>query len=198
MMLSEETQVQAAALPVQALKDHLRIGTGFAETGTEDAYLEELLRAALAAVEVRTGKALFERIFRWSVSAWREADAQALPVAPVSAVLTVTLADRAGAETPVDAGRYWLEKDSQRPRLRASASALPAIPTGGTAEIRMTAGFGPVWGNIPVELRQAVLLIAAGYYERRHEEGAEPGAMPFGVMALIERWRTVRGFGGGR
>lgn len=198
MMLSEETQVAAAALPVQALKDHLRIGTGFASTGTEDAYLEELLRAALAAVEVRTGKALFERTFRWSVSGWRESDAQALPVAPVGSVLSVTLTDRAGAETVVDPGRYWLEKDSQRPRLRATGTALPAIPTGGTAEIRMTAGFAAVWSGIPVELRQAVLLIAAGYFERRHEEGAEPGAMPFGVMALIERWRTVRGFGGAR
>jgi uncharacterized phiE125 gp8 family phage protein len=198
MMLFEETQVPSAALPLQEFKDHLRLGTGFSDAGSADGYLEELLRAALAAVEVRTGKALYARNFRWSVSAWREVDAQALPVAPVSAILSLAVADRAGAETPIDAERYYLEKDSQRPRLRSTGAALPAIATGGTAEIRMTAGFGPAWSDLPVELRQAVLLIAAGYFERRHEEGAEPGAMPFGVMALIERWRTVRGFGGAR
>ena len=198
MMLIEETQVPSAALSVQEFKDHLRLATGFAGTGAADGYLEELLRAALGAVEGRTGKALYERTFRWSVTAWRESDAQALPVAPVSAILALTLIDRAGVETVIDAERYWLEKDIQRPRLRATGTALPAIPTGGSAEIRMTAGFGAAWGNLPVELRQAVLLVAAGYFERRHEEGAEPGAMPFGVMALIERWRTVRGFGGGR
>ena len=198
MMLFEETQVPSAALPLQEFKDHLRLGTGFSDAGAADGYLEELLRAALAAVEVRTGKALFARAFRWSVSAWREVDAQALPVAPVSMILSVAVADRAGTETAIDAERYYLEKDSQRPRLRSTGATLPAIPTGGTAEIRLTAGFGPGWGDIPVELRQAVLLIAAGYFERRHEEGAEPGAMPFGVMALIERWRTVRGFGGAR
>lgn len=198
MMLFEETQVPGAALPLLEFKDHLRLGTGFADAGAADGYLEELLRAALAAVEGRTGKALYERNFRWSVTAWRETDAQALPVAPVSAILSVAVADRSGAETAIDPERYTLEKDSQRPRLRATGSALPAIPTGGTAEIRMTAGFGPAWADLPVELRQAVLLIGAGYFERRHEEGAEPGAMPFGVMALIERWRTVRGFGGAR
>ena len=197
MMLSEETQVAAAALPVQEFKDHLRLGTGFAEAGATDAYLEELLRAALGVVEARTGKALFARDFRWSVTAWREADAQALPVAPVAAILSVAVADRGGVETAVDAAAYWLERDIQRPRLRAPG-LLPSIPEGGTAEVRMTAGFGPAWGDIPVELRQAVLLVAAGYFERRHEEGAEPGAKPFGVMALIERWRTVRGFGGAR
>jgi len=182
---------------VQAFKDHLRLGTGFAEAGATDGYLEGLLRAALGAVEARTGKALFAREFRWSVTAWREPDAQALPVAPVAAILSVAVADRGGVETAVDAAAYWLERDIQRPRLRAPG-LLPSIPEGGTAEVRMTAGFGPAWSDIPVELRQAVLLVAAGYFERRHEEGAEPGAMPFGVMALIERWRTVRGFGGAR
>lgn len=198
MMLIEETQVPGAALPLQEFKDQLRLGTGFADAGAADGYLEELLRAALAAVEARTGKALYARNFRWSVTAWRETDAQALPVAPVSAILSLAVADRAGVETAIDDTRYYLEKDTQRPRLRSTGAALPSIPTGGTAEIRMTAGFGAAWPDLPVELRQAVLLIAAGYFERRHEEGAEPGAMPFGVMALIERWRTVRGFGGAR
>lgn len=198
MMLIEETQVPAEALPVQEFKDHLRLGTGFAGTGARDGYLETLLRAALAAVEGRTGKALFTRRFRWSVTCWRSADAQALPVAPVAEVLSVEMRGRDGVAEPVDPGRYRLERDSQRPRLRATAAALPAVPTGGSAEIVMEAGFGPVWEDIPADLRQAVLLIAAGYFERRHEEGAEPGALPFGVMALIERWRTVRGFGGAR
>lgn len=198
MTLNEEGAVPASALPVQEFKDHLRLGTGFAGAGGADGYLEELLRAALAAVEGRTGKALLARDFRWSVTCWRDADAQALPIAPVSAVLSLAMVDRAGTETPVDPARYWLERDLQRPRLRATGAALPTIPTGGTAQVVFTAGFGPAWADVPPELRHAVLLVAAGYFERRHEEGAEPGALPFGVMALIERWRTVRGFGGGR
>ena len=197
MMLTEETQVASAALPLQEFKDHLRLATGFADANTADGYLEELLRAALAAVEGRTGKALFARDFRLALTAWRDCDAQPLPVAPVSAVVALTITDKAGVETVVDPVRYQLEADMQRPRLIAYGT-LPTVPTGGTVDIVFTGGFGPAWSDIPVDLRQAVLLIGAGYFERRHEEGAEAGAMPFGVMALLDRWRTVRSFGGGR
>jgi hypothetical protein len=38
--------------------------------------------------------------------------------------------------------------------------------------------------------------LAAGYHENRHERSGATG-MPFGVTALIERWRTVRVLGGG-
>lgn len=198
MMLTEVTPVPSAALPLQEFKDHLKLATGFADANTADGYLEEILRAALAAVEGRTGKVLYTRDFRWSVTCWRAGDAQAIPVAPVSTIVSLAIADRNGVETVINPDQYWLEEDIQRPRLRSSGASLPTIPTGGSAGIVFTAGFGTAWSDIPVDLRQAVLLIGAGYFERRHEEGAEPGTMPFGVMALLERWRSVRSFGGGR
>ena len=42
-----------------------------------------------------------------------------------------------------------------------------------------------------------VLLLAAEYHENRHDPGAGQGGWPAGVLALIERWRTVRVLGGG-
>lgn len=53
MMLSEVTAVPLAALPVAEFKDHLRLGTGFADDGAQDALVEGYLRAAIAAV-IRT------------------------------------------------------------------------------------------------------------------------------------------------
>ena len=49
----------------------------------------------------------------------------------------------------------------------------------------------------PPDLAQAVLLLAAEYYENRSEAGVSEGGLPFGVVTLIERWRTVRVLGGG-
>jgi uncharacterized phiE125 gp8 family phage protein len=46
-------------------------------------------------------------------------------------------------------------------------------------------------------LAQAVLLLAAEYYEHRSDTGARDGGLPFSVVTLIERWRTVRVLGGG-
>lgn len=196
MMLSEVTPVPQAALPVAEFKDHLRLGTGFADDGSQDALVESYLRAALAAIEGRIGKALIARDFLLVLTGWRWPDSQAFPLAPVSAVGSVTVKDRGGVPDLIDPTRYRLERDAHRPKIVASGALLPGIPVGGTVEVVFTAGFGPAWADVPVDLGQAVFLLAAQYHETRHEAGAGQ-AMPFGVMALIERWRTVRVLGGG-
>ena len=195
MMLNEMTAVPGTALPVAEFRDHLRLGTGFADLGAEDAALLSYLRAAIAAIEGRTAKALISRTFRLVLTVWRWGDMQTLPIAPVSAVTALRLVDAAGVETPVAAG-WRLVPDMARPRIEALGAALPAIPGGGRVEIDFTAGFGASWSALPVDLAQAVFLLAAQYYELRHDGAGEGGAMPFGVMALIERWRTVRVLGG--
>lgn len=197
MMLVEQTTVPVTALPVAEFKEHLRLGTGFADDGVQDSVLEAYLRAAMAAVEARTGKILIARSFTWSLTAWRDLAAQALPVAPVSAITALTITDRLGADEVVDPGRYVLEPDTHRPRLVATGLCLPSIPVAGGAEIGFDAGFGAAWSDIPADLAQAVFLLAAHYYEHRHDTGAVNGEMPHGVAALIQRYRNVRLFGGG-
>ncbi len=197
MRLTEQAPVADAGLPVQELKDHLRLGSGFTDDGLQDALLRGYLRAALAAVEGRIGKALIARQFSLVLGRWGDSDGQALPLAPVGSVALVAITPEGGAPVPVDPSRWRLEADPQRPRLVPRAGALPAVPRGGQVEVLFEAGFGP-WAAVPPDLRQAVLLLAAQYHEFRHEAAAVAGAMPFGVMALIERWRTVRVLGGGR
>ncbi|KAA8609696.1 hypothetical protein AL036_02920 [Salipiger aestuarii] len=196
MMLIEETQVPDAALPVEALKRHLRLGSGFAEDDVQDAVLGSFLRAAMAAIEARTGKALITRGFVWTLSQWRDPQAAVFPIAPVSAVSQLAIVDRFGAATVSDTGAYRLEADGMAPRLRPQASVLPCVPEGGAAEIRFTAGYGAAFEDIPADLAQAVLLLAAHYYEYRDETSLSQGCMPFGVTSLIARYRPMRmGFG---
>jgi uncharacterized phiE125 gp8 family phage protein len=197
MVLVELTTVPNGVLPVAEFAAHLHLGSGFADDGSQDAVLEAYLRAALSAIEARTGKALIERSFSWQLTRWQSGDAQGLPIAPVSAISAVKLITRSGDETLIDADRYYLEKDSQRPRLVASHAALPSIPAGGSVAVELVAGFGPAWVDLPVDLAQAVFLLGAHYYENRQGGGDREALMPFGVMALIEAHRTVRLLGGG-
>ncbi|WP_300029395.1 head-tail connector protein [uncultured Roseobacter sp.] len=197
MMLIEETTVPDGTLPVEDFKAHLRLGTGFGQDTAQDEVLAGFLRAAIGAVEARTGKVLITRSFGWSLSSWRNHDAQGLPLAPVMAINGVTIVARDGSETIAPSETYWLERDSQRPRLRATGSSLPAIPENGSVTIRFEAGFGPVWEVVPPDLRQAVMLLAAHYYEYRNETSLSDGCMPFGVTSLIERYRIMRIGAGG-
>ena len=198
MMLVELSSVPPAALPVAGFKDHLRLGSGFADDGLQDETLEAFLRAALASIEARTGKVLLEREFRWSVTKWREVDRQPLPLAPVSAVGTVVQIDRNGTAIPVATERYALEPDQQRPALIAVGATLPAVPRGGRVDVEVLAGYGPEWSDLPADLAHAVMLLAAHFYEYRSDSALHGATMPFSVTALIERYRTVRLFMGGR
>ena len=198
-MLIEETTVPDAALPVEGFKAHLRLGTGFGQGTTQDEVLAGFLRAALSAIEARTGKILMTRTFSWSLGFWRDLDAQVLPVAPITNISRLATIARDGTETDAGAETYWLQKDNQRPRVRATAARLPVIPQNGSARVEFEAGFGPAWGDVPADLKQAVMLLAAHYYEYRHETSLSNGCMPFGVTSLIERYRTMRiGVGGGQ
>ena len=197
MILTEVTTVPTLALPIAAFKTHLRLGTGFADDSLQDGVLESTLRAAIAMIEARIGKMLIARRFLWKIEDWRTGAEQALPVAPVTAVVSVTLVDASDVSVLVDAARYKLVQDTHRPKLIATGSALPLVPMAGRAEVVFDAGFGAVWSTVPPDLAQAVLLLAAEYYENRHEAGVREGGLPFGVVTLIERWRTVRVLGGG-
>jgi uncharacterized phiE125 gp8 family phage protein len=198
MMLTEETQVPSLALPLDELKDHLRLGSGFADDGLQDGLIEAYLRAAIATIEGRIGKMLFQRRFLWVLECWRDLDEQALPVSPVAGIVSVTLVDAAAAEVIVPSASYRLIPDLHRPRLAGKGTLLPAIPSQGMVKVLFDAGFGLTWADVPVDLRQAVLLLAGEFYEHRHDDGAQAAGLPFGVVTLIERWRTVRILGGGR
>lgn len=195
-MLTEVTEVASAALPVQALKDHLRLGSGFGTDGLQDGLLEGHLRAALAVIEGRTAKAILARQYKLVLEDWRQADEQPLPMAPVTAVTSVVIFDGDGVSSLLAAARWRLITDMSRPKLVAHGALFPAVPEDGRVEIVFDAGFFGGWGAVPADLAQAVLLLAAEYYENRHEADRVAG-LPHAVLALIERWRTVRVLGGG-
>jgi len=197
MMLVELTAVPSAVLPIADFADHLHIGTGFADDGSQNAVLEAYLRAAIAAIEARIGKSLVTRSFSWQLTAWRTAAEQGLPVAPVQTITAVNMADRAGTVTVIDPASYYLVRDSQRPKIAAVSGVLAAIAAGGHVDIEFDAGFGATWTDVPVDLAQAVFLLAAHYYANRRTEGGRRDLMPFGVMALIETYRSIRVLGGG-
>lgn len=194
MDLSQTSPTPTASLPIAAFRDHLRLSSGFADATTQDALLEQYLRSAIATVEGRTGRALIARDYTLRLARWRFECGQVLPVAPVSAIGSVTMVGQGGASYAVDPARYALQADGPRPRLVPTGSLLPPIPTGGQAVIVLTAGFGPTWADIPADLAQAVFLLAAQTYEGRDTGPSQD--MAFGIRALLERWRDLR-LGGG-
>ena len=195
-MLVEETTVPAVALPLPDFRAHLRLGTGFSGAEDVDSQLEASLRAAMAAIEARTGRILIERRFAWSAPDWTDPCGQVLPVAPVSALAEVALIDREGTATVLPPDTYRLSPDDQSPRLLSVGATLPHPERLGQVRVRFDAGYGPDWADLPTDLAHATFLLAAQYYDYRHEQRSS--AMPYTVEALIARYRPVRLGGIGR
>lgn len=193
-MLIETGTLAEAALPLAALKAHLRLGTGFGDEDLQDEVLLRALRAAIAAIEARTGKAMLSRGFRLRLTAWRDPAGQPLPVAPVNSVTAVTYFNAAATPSLLDPARWRLVIDTHRPQLAPASALLPPVPTGGAVEIDFIAGFGADWADVPADLAQAVLILAAHLYERRGGEGDGAGAMPGPALSLAARWIGPRGF----
>lgn len=195
-MLIEETTVPDLALPMDPFRAHLRLGTGFGDESLQDEVLRGFLRAALSAVEARTSKVLMARDFSLTLPDWQSPLAQPFPVAPVTAVTAVTLIDRLGGEDDLPADHWRLQQDTHRPMLRPRGLLLPRVPTDGQVRIAFTAGMAADWSGLPADLAQAVLMLAAHYYEHRNDTGLHGGCMPFGVTSLTERYRALRLYGG--
>ena len=197
MMLIEETAPAAEALPVARLREHLRLGSGFglAEDEAETAALAGFLRAAIATIEARTGKVLLTRRFRMQLDDWRDRLGQTLPLAPVNAVERIEIDDGSGTVTELPAASWRLIADMQRPMILPAGVILPNVPRLGSVTITFMAGFGDEWDAVPADLAQAAMMLAAQFYDDRSFAGSK-SALPFGVSALIERWRAVRTLAG--
>ena len=188
-MLTEVTPVAEAALPIAALREHLRMGTGFDDDSLQDGLLVACLRAGLALVEARTGKAVLSRPFRVTLRGWRDRYAERLPVCPIVTLDQVRILDKDDEVELVSPEVYRLVQGLHRASLEA-IGALPAVPTHGRVEIDLVAGYGAAWNAVPAGLRQAVIMVAAGLYEGRAVEGGD--ILTPTVNALLSDFRSSR------
>lgn len=167
------------------LKEHLRV-----LHTDEDALIASYGFAARRAVEARGGLALMMQ--QWRLRLDRAPTGMiALPRGPAFSVDAVAIESRAGALTPVDpdlydfdpgpVGRlvargYWPHSDRRIAGVRIDFTAGWATPA-----------------DAPEELRLAVKLLAAHFYENRENASAERlFATPQAVDALIGPWKQVR------
>ncbi len=198
MIVTELIPIPDAALPLDAFKAHLRLGRGFGTESLQDQLLHGFLRASLAAIEARTGKMLIIRPFSLVATRWRNDQREPLPVVPVQQIIAITTigADQTSAIWASET--YHLEADPQVPRLCPTGACLPRLKKGAQVRVDISAGLAVDFASLPGDLAQAVLMLAAHYYEHRDATGLHGGCMPFGVTSLIERHRVVRLAAGAR
>ena len=194
MILSETYPIPLESLPVEAFKAHLRMGSGFAEDTLQDPVLLSFLRAAVTAIESRISQILVQREFLWEApSQLLTEDTLRFPIRPVRSIVKIIAMDGAELSTVLPSDCYQFLHHSDRQMLRFMPMSGQATAT---FLITMRVGIHAKLSLAPADLVQAVMLLAAHFYEYREDTNLTGGCMPFGVLSLIERYRPCRIYAG--
>jgi uncharacterized phiE125 gp8 family phage protein len=159
----------------------------------DDDLVGTLLTAARLMVEAAANRVLIHQTWRLVLDQWPYDGALRLPVAPVSAIVAARVFSAANVAIPVDAAVLTLEPGNDPPLIRVTATppAIGRLTRG--LEIDVLAGFGAAATDVPAPLRQAVLRLAARWFENRGDVVArDASALPAEIAALIAPYRRAR------
>lgn len=179
-MLIENEPPGATAEVLDELAKHMRLAPDFA--AEQAAELADVFVAAVAHLEATLGLCLAPRGFSWRAAFDHDGVART-PVGPVRAV-TAAVAAADGEAIPVE--NFTLDQSETRTVIRSRGRRH------GSVDLSFEAGFGDGWRDTPGDLRRAVKMLAAHYYDQRHTAGGDPRETLYGVASLIQPWRPVR------
>jgi uncharacterized phiE125 gp8 family phage protein len=167
-------------------KAHLRV-----THGDDDVFISTLIVTARRRIEARTGLRLITQGRSQFLDCWPQGGLVELKVNPVSAVSDVVVYGDTDTPSTIDPAHYFLDATSNPPRVVFRQGRNPS-PPGRRAkgiELRFTAGFG-LAAAVPVDLKQAVLLLVVDAYAHRGDESVR--VMPPAVLELINAYRVMR------
>lgn len=168
------------------MKEHLRV-----EHSSEDTLISAYITSARLHIEALLSKVLISQNWRINFDKLPTGKVFHLPLAPILVLNSVSFyTEQTGPNVipPVD---YTIDLDSFRPRfsLNLQRQNLRAF---GAYELNVTAGYGPAPEDVPADIRQALRLLVAHWYENR--EAATPLArehLPYSVRTILEPHRQV-------
>ncbi len=160
----------------------------------EDDLVGALVTSARLIVESATRRLLMTQSWRLSLDGWPRGNVVRVPLAPFQSLAGLQIYDSAGAARPVAASSYTLDAAPDAARiLFTAAPPAPGAAAGGIA-IDVVVGYGDRPRDVPAPLRQAILALAARWFEDRGDVASplarEP--LPASVAAMIAPWRRPR------
>lgn len=188
MTLFRTVEPSADPVTLAEVKAQLRI-----DHDSEDVLIGGLIRAATAEVEAQTGMALIAQHWRLALDRLPESGIVLLRRHPVREIQSVTIYDAEGASSLVDPSRWSADLVSRPARMDIDLPVGRLRRMNGL-EIDFEAGFGEAGADVPDQLKRAVLVLVAHWFEFRAAYRAEdqPVSHPPGFERLIAGYRLGR------
>lgn len=159
----------------------------------EDGLLGTLITAARLMIEAASGRMLIDQSWRIVLDRWPDGGEIRLPLSPVSSVVAARVYNALGQAQTVPGSALQLDEVADPPVIRI-VGPIPEIGRMRAAiEIDVFVGYGPAASDVPALLRQAVLQLAARWFEQRGDvAGRDAAALPAEIMVLVAPFRRAR------
>ena len=193
MNLKRITAPTTEPLSLTEVKAHLRI-----THSDEDTLITSLIKVARQQAESITHRSIASAVYEFTIDDF-PSDEIVLPMPPVESVTSIIYKDKDSVETTW-ASDEWIFYNSEPAKIiPAYGKDFPSFTPYpiGAVKIRYTAGYKTTSTDadliIPEEIKQALRLLVADYYEFREDllsKGHIPKTVPFGVIALLSPYRV--------
>jgi uncharacterized phiE125 gp8 family phage protein len=189
LQLTLVTAPTVEPLTLTEAKDHLRV------TDTEDdTYITSLITVARKYIEENYAISIINQT--WDYYQDNFMDEIELPRAPLSSVTAVTYADTDGATQTLATGVYTVDTDSTPGRIyEAYDQTWPSVQSIPKAiKVRFVGGFSAAATGVPVDIKQAILLMVGHWYENRENVlvGVNASELPLAVDSLLSPYRIIQ------
>ncbi len=153
----------------------------------EDVLIEGYISAARLSIEAYAGLALVDQTWDLALDSW-PGPVVDFNLGPVTSIVSISVDG-----SLIDPGSYNLAPGLNARLVRVGATSWPrpkSIAAG--IVIRFTSGFGPSGSDVPRDIRHAILMTVAHWYENR-ELGADTGdQLTPPVRRLLAPYRKLR------
>ncbi len=161
----------------------------------EDTLIQGYIRAARETLERLLWRAFITQTLELTLDGWPEGSEIRLPRPPLQSVTAVRYTTEDGTLKTLDPALYVVDTASEPGRVvlkRGTSWPSETLAPAAGVKVEYVAGYGDQASDVPESIRQAILLLAAHWYE--HREAVSEGRMvevPMGVWWLVEPLRIA-------
>lgn len=168
-------------------KIHLKV-----DDTIEDDLIDIMIKGARQRVESLIASSLITQTRKITLDYFPLCDTIRIPYGPLQSIVSISYYDENDQAQSMDvANDIWVDTESGIPRIRVKES-WPATMSNRPNAVTITykAGFGNDGMSIPHDIREALLMLVAHFYENRQAvivSGSSMGVLevPFGVEFLL-------------
>ena len=155
----------------------------------DDTVIAALIAAARNHVEAATRRALLTQTWRFVLDAWPRTGRFAPRIGPLQALLAAQLRDADGTAHAIDGESFVVDIAGNAIAAPCFAPPVPRRATAGIV-LDVSCGYGDAAADVPADLRHAVRMLVAHWYDNR-VASADGAAAPSDVGALLMPYRML-------